>query len=168
MENEDRAEVEVEAPVNNQNIDIAKLTLSRDACVSAEKLDTFLTKLKNFQEHFSSNCKEMTGSLKEIEAQYNEQLRDGLNTLKVTSENNRERFVLLSFYQLLLPFGRNTSLQKQLDILKKGSKDARQLAGAYRMSHGGAPSRVGIHFCLIWKLFIRGHCRLGHIRGTRK
>ena len=102
MEDEDKAEVEVEAPVNNQNIDTAKLTPSRDACVSAEKLDTFLNKLKNFQEHFSSNCKEMTGSLNEIEAQYNEQLRDGLNTLKVTSENNRERFVLLSFYQLLL------------------------------------------------------------------
>jgi len=126
MEDEDKAEVEVEAPVNNQNIDTAKLTPSRDACVSAEKLDTFLNKLKNFQEHFSSNCKEMTGSLNEIEAQYNEQLRDGLNTLKVTSENNRER---------------NIALQKQLDILKKGSKDARQLAGAYRMSHGGAPSR---------------------------
>ena len=34
---------------------------------------------------------------------------------------------------------RNVSLQKQYDGLKKGSRDARQLAGALRMSKGGAP-----------------------------
>jgi len=34
---------------------------------------------------------------------------------------------------------RNNAFQKQLDQLKKGSINARQLAGTIRMSQGGAP-----------------------------
>ena len=37
---------------------------------------------------------------------------------------------------------RFVTTQKSIDALKKSSRDARQLAGAYRMSRGGAPSLV--------------------------
>ena len=37
---------------------------------------------------------------------------------------------------------RYVTTQKSIDALKKSSRDARQLAGAYRMSRGGAPSLV--------------------------
>ena len=40
---------------------------------------------------------------------------------------------------------RNSSLQKQLDSLRKSSRDARQVAGAFRMSRGGAPYLVRDH-----------------------
>ena len=43
------------------------------------------------------------------------------------------------------PMFRNSSLQKQLDSLRKSSRDARQVAGAFRMSRGGAPYLVRHH-----------------------
>ena len=105
MEDENEVEAEVDDDVEtieNENKkseqvyeNSIKSSSSRGACVSEEKLDSFLSKLKNFQDQFSNNCKEMTGSLHEIEAQYNEQLQDGLNTLKVTSVNNQERLVFM-------------------------------------------------------------------------
>ena len=110
MEDENEVEAEVDDDVEtieNENKkseqvyeNSIKSSSSRGACVSEEKLDSFLSKLKNFQDQFSNNCKEMTGSLHEIEAQYNEQLQDGLNTLKVTSVNNQERLVFMMFKYL--------------------------------------------------------------------
>ena len=94
------------------------------SCASDEDLEVLLNRIKNIKNKFITDCDIMKSSLSCLEAGYSEQLQDSINTVHQTELNNSER---------------NQSLQRQWDGLKKGARDARQLAGAYRMSRGGAP-----------------------------
>ena len=115
------------------------------ACATDDKLDLLLDKIKSYKNNLDTNFAEMKNTLNDIDASYNEQLQDGLTILKQIADNNEER---------------NAAKQKQLDQVKKGTRDARQLAGAYRMSKGGAPWMVSN--CQISTFFNCLICFVGH------
>ena len=115
------------------------------ACATDDKLDLLLDKIKSYKNNFDTNFDEMKSTLNDIEANYNEQLQDGLTILQQSAVNIEERRV---------------TKQKQLDQVKKGARDARQLAGALRMSKGGAPWMVST--CQITTFFNCSICFVGH------
>ena len=67
------------------NIEEEKGPLRRGgSCVSIDDLDSMLQKIKNIKMRFLSDCDVMRSSLGNIEAQYCEQLQDGIAIVKQT------------------------------------------------------------------------------------
>ena len=101
-------------------------TETKSRCVSNKNLAELVEKLQTLQNHVVGDLEDIANNLSVVRGQCSDQLEKSLSIVKTTAERtDMERF---------------PTKQKQFEILRKRSLEARQQAGAYRMCRGTAPS----------------------------
>ena len=96
-------------------------------CEGEERFDRILQHLKCVKTRFNYNCDEITDRVKNIELDCNKQFRNAIKRVICIEKESAAQ---------------NAKLQDILDGMNKKVCDTRQIAGAYNMSKGSAPSKV--------------------------
>ena len=96
-------------------------------CEGEERFNSILQHLQSVKSRFNNNCEEITDKVKNIESDCNKQLRNAFKRVNSLEKESAAQ---------------NAKLQEILDGMNKKVSDTRQIAGAYNMSHGKAPSKV--------------------------
>jgi hypothetical protein len=96
-------------------------------CEGEERFDRILQHLKSVKTRFNYNCDEITDRVKNIESGCNKQFKNAIKRVICIEKESAAQ---------------NAKLQDILDGMNKKVCDTRQIAGAYNMSKGSAPSKV--------------------------